>query len=45
VVTRAIFDKEPDLRILDKRVVSRTYQLTYGRRAGVVLAARCPLSS
>jgi ABC-type lipoprotein release transport system permease subunit len=42
VVTRAIFDKEPDLRILDKRVISRTYQLTYGRRAGVVLAASLP---
>ncbi len=42
VVTRAILDKEPELRVLDKRILSRTYRLTYGRRAGIVLAASLP---
>jgi ABC-type lipoprotein release transport system permease subunit len=42
VVTRAIHDKEPELRVLDKRILARTYQLTYGRRAGIVLAAALP---
>jgi lipoprotein-releasing system permease protein len=42
VVTRAILEKEPDLRVLDKRVLARTYRLTYGRRAGIVLAASLP---
>jgi ABC-type lipoprotein release transport system permease subunit len=42
VVTRAILDKEPALRVLDKRNLARTYRLTYGRRAGIVLAASLP---
>jgi len=42
VVTRAIRDKEPELRVLDKRILARTYRLTYGRRAGIVLAAALP---
>ncbi len=42
VVSRAILDKEPDLRVLDKRILARTYRLTYGRRAGIVLAASLP---
>jgi ABC-type lipoprotein release transport system permease subunit len=42
VVTRAILDKEPELRVLDKRILARTYRLTYGRRAGIVLAASLP---
>jgi ABC-type lipoprotein release transport system permease subunit len=42
VVTRAILDKEPELRVLDKRILARTYKLTYGRRAGIVLAASLP---
>lgn len=42
VVTRAILDKEPELRVLDKRILARTYQLTYGRRAGIVIAAALP---
>ncbi len=42
VVSRAILDKEPELRVLDKRILSRTYRLTYGRRAGIVLAASLP---
>jgi ABC-type lipoprotein release transport system permease subunit len=42
VVTRTILDKEPELRVLDKRVLARTYRLTYGRRAGIVLAASLP---
>ena len=42
VVTRAILDKEPALRVLDKRILARTYRLTYGRRAGIVLAASLP---
>ncbi|MET0591203.1 MAG: FtsX-like permease family protein [Polyangiaceae bacterium] len=42
VVTRAILDKEPELRVLDQRILTRTYQLTYGRRAGIVIAAALP---
>jgi ABC-type lipoprotein release transport system permease subunit len=42
VVTRAILDKQPELRVLDKRILARTYQLTYGRRAGIVIAAALP---
>jgi ABC-type lipoprotein release transport system permease subunit len=42
VVTHAIVDKEPALRVLDKRILARTYQLTYGRRAGIVIAAALP---
>ena len=42
VVTRAILEKEPALRVLDKRILARTYRLTYGRRAGVVIAAALP---
>lgn len=42
VVTRAILEKQPDLRVLDKRILARTYQLTYGRRAGIVIAAALP---
>jgi ABC-type lipoprotein release transport system permease subunit len=42
VVTHAILDKEPGLRVLDKRLLARTYQLTYGRRAGIVIAAALP---
>jgi len=42
VVTRAILEKHPDLRVLDKRILARTYQLTYGRRAGIVIAAGLP---
>jgi ABC-type lipoprotein release transport system permease subunit len=42
VITRAIVEKQPELRVLDKRVLARTYQLTYGRRAGIVIAAALP---
>ena len=42
IVTRAILEKRPELRVLDKRILARTYQLTYGRRAGIVLAAALP---
>jgi ABC-type lipoprotein release transport system permease subunit len=42
VVTRAVHDKAPELRVLDNRLLARTYQLTYGRRAGIVLAAALP---
>ena len=42
VVTRAILDQQPELRVLDKRILARTYQLTYGRRAGIVIAAALP---
>jgi len=42
VVTRAILEEEPDLRVLDKRILARTYRLTYGRRAGIVIAAALP---
>ena len=42
VITRAILDKQPELRVLDKRILARTYQLTYGRRAGIVMAAALP---
>jgi ABC-type lipoprotein release transport system permease subunit len=42
VVTRAILDKEPDLRVLDKRILARTYRVIYGRRAGIVIAAALP---
>jgi ABC-type lipoprotein release transport system permease subunit len=42
VITRAIVEKQPELRVLDKRILARTYQLTYGRRAGIVIAAALP---
>jgi ABC-type lipoprotein release transport system permease subunit len=42
VVTRAILERQPALRVLDKRILARTYQLTYGRRAGIVIAAALP---
>jgi hypothetical protein len=42
VVTRAIHEKAPELRVLDNRILGRTYRLTYGRRAGIVLAAALP---
>jgi ABC-type lipoprotein release transport system permease subunit len=42
VVTRAILDVQPELRVLDKRILARTYQLIYGRRAGIVIAAALP---
>jgi ABC-type lipoprotein release transport system permease subunit len=42
VVTRAIHDKAPELRVLDNRILTRTYRLTYGRRAGIVIAAALP---
>lgn len=42
VVTRAIHDKAPELRVLDNRILARTYRLTYGRRAGIVLAGALP---
>jgi lipoprotein-releasing system permease protein len=42
VVSHAILDKQPDLRVLDKRILARTYRLTYGRRAGIVIAAALP---
>jgi ABC-type lipoprotein release transport system permease subunit len=42
VIGRAILDAEPSLRVLDKRILARTYQLTYGRRAGIVIAAAIP---
>jgi ABC-type lipoprotein release transport system permease subunit len=42
VVTRAIHEKAPELRVLDNRILARTYRLTYGRRAGIVLAGALP---
>jgi len=42
VVTRALLEKDPALRVLDKRILARTYQVTYGRRAGIVIAASLP---
>jgi ABC-type lipoprotein release transport system permease subunit len=42
VVTRAIHEKAPELRVLDNRILGRTHRLTYGRRAGIVLAAALP---
>jgi len=42
VVTRAIREKDPNFRVLDKRLLARTYRLTYGRRAGIVLSAALP---
>jgi ABC-type lipoprotein release transport system permease subunit len=42
VVARAIVEKVPSARVIDKRMLTRTYALTYGRRAGVILAAALP---
>jgi ABC-type lipoprotein release transport system permease subunit len=42
VVGRAIHEKAPELRVLDNRILARTYRLTYGRRAGIVLAGALP---
>jgi len=42
VVSRAIHEKAPELRVLDNRILARTYRLTYGRRAGIVLAGALP---
>jgi lipoprotein-releasing system permease protein len=42
IVARAIVEKAPGTRIVDKRLLSRSYRVMYGRRAGVVLAAALP---
>jgi ABC-type lipoprotein release transport system permease subunit len=42
VVARAISEKAPGVRIVDKRLLSRAYRVMYGRRAGIVIAAALP---
>lgn len=42
VVAKKITDALPGARVLDKRLLARTYLLTYGRRSGVLLAAAIP---
>ena len=42
IVSRAIVAHDGGLRIIDKQVTARTSRVTYGRRAGIVLAASLP---
>ena len=43
-LSRAIVAHDGGLRIIDKQVTARTSRVTYGRRAGIVLAASSPPS-
>ncbi len=42
VIARAITERAKGTRVIEKRLLARTYRLTYGRRAGIVLAAALP---
>lgn len=42
VVAGTVIDRMPDARVVDKRILARVYTLSYGRRAGLLLAASIP---
>ncbi len=42
VVAGTVLDRMPEARVVDKRILARVYTLSYGRRAGLLLAASIP---
>ena len=42
VVARTVLERIPGTRVVEKELLGRVYALTYGRRAGLVLAASIP---
>jgi ABC-type lipoprotein release transport system permease subunit len=42
IVARTIAERLPGVRIIERDLLQRVYHLTYGRRAGLVLAASIP---
>lgn len=42
IVAKVVLERAPGSRVIERTTLSRVYDLTYGRRAGIVLAAALP---